>query len=227
MFLYNIVIQRVRKIRDFIHLPWELKKKKITEFWHKYGRIYILLFILASVVAFINVYIECQPSKINITQSGGTTETKATNKSGENKPSTPTTSETKATNKSGENKPSTPTTNETKATNKSGENKPSTPTTNENENTDSSDSNKSKKEIIKERRLANRNNQPQSSITDTIGSIGSNMSSALNSGVFKSLGVIRAFFSFIIGIFLFCAAPVVIFYMWMKKLILPLFPKNY
>ena len=208
MFLYNIVIQRVRKIRDFIHLPWELKKKKITEFWHKYGRIYILLFILASVVAFINVYIECQPSKINITQSGGTTETKATNKSGENKPSTPTTSETKATNKSGENKPS-------------------TPTTNENENTDSSDSNKSKKEIIKERRLANRNNQPQSSITDTIGSIGSNMSSALNSGVFKSLGVIRAFFSFIIGIFLFCAAPVVIFYMWMKKLILPLFPKNY
>ena len=189
MFLYNIVIQRVRKIRDFIHLPWELKKKKITEFWHKYGRIYILLFILASVVAFINVYIECQPSKINITQSGGTTETKATNKSGENKPSTP--------------------------------------TTNENENTDSSDSNKSKKEIIKERRLANRNNQPQSSITDTIGSIGSNMSSALNSGVFKSLGVIRAFFSFIIGIFLFCAAPVVIFYMWMKKLILPLFPKNY
>ena len=90
----------------------------------------------------------------------------------------------------------------------------------------SSSSSSSKKSEIRERRLAKQSQRPTTSIVDSLSGVGNTMSSALNGGVGKALSVIGMFFSAIIGLFLFCSAPVVLFYMWMKKLIMPLFPSR-
>ena len=61
--LIELIGQRAREIREFILLPWSEKKKRAREFWHKYGQLYIWLFIFATVIAFINVYIEMTKGK--------------------------------------------------------------------------------------------------------------------------------------------------------------------
>ena len=58
MLLLDLLYDRARELREFILLPWELKKQRIREFWHKYGRLYIILFVMCTIVAFINVYMD-------------------------------------------------------------------------------------------------------------------------------------------------------------------------
>ncbi len=107
-----------------------------------------------------------------------------------------------------------------KQTNISNDNKTSTNIDNR------GDSSSLKKSEIRERRLAKQSQRTTTSIADSLSGVGNTMSSALNGGVGKALSVIGIFFSAIVGLFLFCSAPVVIFYMWMKKLIMPLFPSR-
>lgn len=174
MFLIEMVMHRARELREFILLPWDEKKKRIKEYWHKYWRMYIILLLFALIIAFINVYIEwlsmntSNYPRTRISQQSGGVGSK------DNMPIT--------------------------------------------------DTSFSKKAEIRDRRLTNQSQQPTTSISDTLSGVGNTMSSALDGGVGKALSVIGIFFSAIIGLFLFCAAPVVIFYMWMKKLIMPLFP---
>ena len=42
MFLFDIILERVHKIREFILLPWEEQKKRIHEYWKKYWRIAVM-----------------------------------------------------------------------------------------------------------------------------------------------------------------------------------------
>lgn len=263
MLLIDLLFERARQIREFILLPWEVKKQRIYEFWEKYSRLYIILFILCALVAFINVYLEWS-NQMTIThkdkshQFGGlgpndgktdtdTTATKAVEPI-KNEPPTATKNESPTAAK---NEPTTATKNEQAtntgkntaknqnlsttgeikdaANNKTIINQKTTNITNTTNTTNDTENNiknnNSKKQEIRERRLAKQaQRKQQSSLSNTLGSVGNNLSGVLTGGVGQALSALGTFFSAILGLILFCAAPVVIFYLWMKKLILPLFP---
>ncbi len=293
MILIDLLFDRAQQVREFILLPWEVKKKRIREFWEKYGRLYIILFVLCTIVAFINVYLEWSTTTTSKTttkmalthkpkshQIGGlgpndgktdadTTATKA-EEPAKNEPPIAKNEPTAAKNEpvaaknepvAAKNEPAAAKNEPAAAKNESaaaknetandaGKNTAKNQTlttsgdkkdaasnkpiinqniTNINNTTNDTDNNiknnNSKKQEIRERRLAKQaQRQQQSSLSDTLGSVGNNISGALTGGVGKALSALGTFFSAILGLILFCAAPVVIFYLWMKKLILPLFP---
>jgi hypothetical protein len=243
MLLLDILYERARELREFILLPWELKKQRMREFWHKYGRLYIILFILCTIVAFINIYMDwsLQNSKsvshiVNKQLGGLGPETVDDKKDPDAVPAKNSTAKNSTSkNEPAKNTPvvskidtATPAANTNAAANKKNYNKTiinQTNITNVTNDTDNTINNgNSQKKEIRERRLAKQAARPQTSLSDTLGSVGNNLSGVMTSGVGKALSVLGAFFSAIIGLILFCAAPVVIFYLWMKKLILPLFP---
>lgn len=216
MFLIEMVIHRARELREFILLTWDEKKKRIREYWRKYWRIYLFLFLFAAIIAFINVYIDWLSVKTHGSPRSGTG---TSSQSGGDGPED---------NKNKDNQPAADT-NTTKAANTNQKTKPGdNPTNISDVSTPSGISGMgfSKKSEIRERRLAKQSQMSKTSISDSLSGVGNTMSSALNGGVGKALSVIGIFFSVIIGLFLFCSAPVVLFYMWMKKLIMPLFPSR-
>lgn len=220
MLLLDLLYERARELRDFILLPWEDKKKLIRELWHKYGKLYIILFVLCIIVAFINVYIEWSSNNTKYVAIGVQKQIGGTDPSEQTKPGNTKAENTKAGNITIINQPFTNTTNTKEINTENITNDVDTTNIANNSNSDIG----SKRKAIKERRLAKQSARPHTSLSDTLGSVGNNLSSAMTGGVGKALSVLGTFFSAIIGFILFCAAPVVIFYMWMKKLILPLFP---
>lgn len=250
--LINTLAQRVREIREFILLPWSEKKNKIRGFWMKYGRLYIILFTLTTVIAFINVYIEtCYRAKKSHSQrtliGGGqennklNTESSSSNSDAKNdSPTKPLSNGTQTANtKSVDTKPE-------NKNSKSGNNEKPSTTNNTTELVDNNKQQKksitistsvitstaapnktSKVDEIRERRKAKAEERAsKTSIQESLSSLGNNLTAGISSGTGKALSVLGTFFSAILGLLLFCCAPVVIFYLWMKKLIMPLFPTS-
>ena len=249
--LIELIEQRAREIREFILLPWDDKKKRACEFWRKYGQLYIWLFIFATVVAFINVYIETS-TRTNLSKTarvqlvGGNSnddkKKKALNISSDNSSSdqspTPETAQPKqqpaqqpVNNNIATNTIPNPTTESNKTTQQSDKNQASknniTITTEVNTILPSTNSSEKKSKVneIRERRKAKHAERAsKSSIKDSLSSLGTNITAGISGGTGRALSVLGTFFSAILGLILFCCAPVVIFYLWMKKLIMPLFP---
>jgi Ca2+-dependent lipid-binding protein len=262
--LINLLGQRAREIREFILLPWQEKKKKAREFWQKYGRLYIILFILAAVVAFINVYMETRHPgslaklrKSSLIGGDGTEKNKAIPESSSSNSETSAkvaTTTAEAANSKKTDQPTVnakPGTNQKPATNGKTDDKTSKPSTSTdtNNSSDSTTNNKqtkqnitvstevitaapsanksSKVEEIRERRRAKAAERAsKTSIQESLSSLGNNLTAGISGGTGKALSVLGTFFSAILGLLLFCCAPVVIFYLWMKKLIMPLFPTS-
>lgn len=258
--LIELIGQRAREMREFILLPWSEKKKRASEFWRKYGRLYIWLFIFATVVAFINVYIETttvtySTKSIKSQLGGDDTKPKTLNISSDNIESTPgitaaPTTEESTTNSTstkngassglegtkpvadkqepGANSNTNKTTQQSKPPSKNQASKQEiTITTEVNTTTPSANSSEKKSKVseIRERRKAKlAERASKSSITDSLSSLGTNLTAGISGGTGRALSVLGTFFSAILGLILFCCAPVVIFYLWMKKLIMPLFP---
>ena len=239
MILFELVAERAREIREFILLPWPEKKKRARQFWEKYGRLYILLFILATAVAVINVYMETHDTARS--QIGGDDTKPLT----QNTSSNNTTSKEPGTEPTKDNKPSTTTTPETAAAantskkNNDGSTEKTDSKTETSKNTinittqvsttlPATNSSKSSKDRISEIKARRKEKQQQrakqSSVQESISSLGNNLTAGISGGTGRALSVLGTFFSAILGLLLFCCAPVVIFYMWMKKLIMPLFP---
>ena len=243
MILFELIADRAREIREFILLPWPEKKKRARQFWEKYGRLYILLFILATAVAVINVYMETHDTaRTNSRGQIGGDDTKPLT---QNTSSNNTTSKEPGTQPAKNNKPSTTTTPETAAAantskkNNDGSSEKTYSKTETSKNTinittqvsttlPSTNSSKSSKDRISEIKARRKEKQQQrakqSSVQESISSLGNNLTAGISGGTGRALSVLGTFFSAILGLLLFCCAPVVIFYMWMKKLIMPLFP---
>jgi len=273
MILFELIADRTREIREFILLTWPEKKKRARQFWDKYGRLYILLFILATVVAFINVYMETNGtartnsrsqlggeggtartnSRSQLGGEGGTARTNSRSQLGgdDTKPLAQTTSSNNTllaepgTQQAKNNNPSTTTSQETGAAdNKSKKNNNAASETTDTKNQQSKNTinittqvsttlpsintaktSKDRVSEIKERRKEKQQQRAkQSSFQQSISSLGTNLTTGISDGTGRALSVLGTFFSAILGLLLFCCAPVVIFYMWMKKLIMPLFP---
>jgi hypothetical protein len=266
MILFELIAVRARQIRKFILLSWPEKKKYIRQFWDKYGQLYILLFIMATVVAIINVYMETLASAnknnkikrqiggddtippVQTTLSNNTT---STSKDANTQPAknniSGTTSKPEQSGKTANNTKKidsgtpekTATKTETSKNTKTETSKNTKTETNKDTinittqvnttlpETNSVKSSKDRISEIKERRKEKQQQRAkQSSVQQSITSLGNNLTSGLSEGTGRALSVIGTFFSAILGLILFCCAPVVIFYMWMKKLILPLFPNS-
>lgn len=297
--LIGLLVQRVNEIKEFIELPWEKKKKRLKELWAKYGRLYILLFIAAALVAFINVYLnwtEYKKLNTNNKQSGGATGTtvesaaetatgtavesavetatgtavesaaetatgSATETASANKPAAETATGTAVESatetapetttkgaKNNENKPSAGNVGAAATATATGSNKgvsvPEQPKTTQlrpgekivdgklvNENDEKRNKEmkviiESHNKMIKEKNTAKakKGQERKSTVSQTFNSIKGNVGAAIDGGMGKALTIIGKFFMFIVGLILFCSAPVVLFYMWMKKLIMPMFP---
>jgi len=250
MILFDLIANRAREISEFILLPWPEKKKRARQFWDKYSRIYILLFILTILVAIINVYMETRasanqtnarinsqkqlggddtkPPLQNISSNNSSSLTETETQTGkDNKPSTTETTETTAAAANINKKGSGPSENP-EAKNKSSKTTINITTQLSTTLPVSSTTKRSKDKIseIKARRKEKQQQAKQSSVQDTINSIGNNLTAGISGGTGRALSVLGTFFLAILGLLLFCCTPVVIFYMWMKKLILPLFPAH-
>ena len=253
MILFELVAERAREIREFILLPWPVKKNRARQFWDKYGRLYILLFILATVIAVINVYIETQTgiTLVNSRRQLGGDDTKpptqnisSNNSSSSSEPETSQPPAVEITDKlnikpSTTTKPETNTT-ETNANNTISSSGKKTESKNQSsKNTinittqvsttlptsNTTKSSKNKVNEIRERRKTKQTERSnKSSVKESFTSLGNNLTAGISGGTGRALSVLGTFFSAILGLLLFCCAPVVIFYMWMKKLIMPLFP---